>query len=258
MPSTEKQFVVRLAKDEQDLRAAQRLRYSVFVEELGATGAMVDHEQRLEADEFDPYFDHLLLIDPKRSVEDCAHVVGVYRLLRGDVAAQAGRFYSETEYDLSGLKALGRNLLELGRSCVHRDVRGGTGLIHLWNGLAAYVEQHQIDILFGVASFHGTDLEKLALPLSFLYQNHLADPKLNLAAKRDHGRSMNLLPPEDIDRKKALAETPSLIKAYLRMGGVVGQDAYIDREFNTTDVCLIMDTAQMNARQKQYYEKRKS
>ena len=74
-------LTLRLAKDARDMRAAQRLRYEVFVEELHATGPMVDHENRLEVDAFDPYFDHLLLIDPRRDPDTLSDVVGVYRLL---------------------------------------------------------------------------------------------------------------------------------------------------------------------------------
>ena len=131
------QFAVRLARDQSDLHAAQRLRYEVFVTELGGGGDMVDHADRREEDRFDPFFDHLLLLDHARP--DTDQVVGVYRLLRADQAMAAGQFYSEDEYDLALLKASGRPLLELGRSCLHRDYRGGMGMFHLWHALAAYV-----------------------------------------------------------------------------------------------------------------------
>ena len=132
-------LVLRLAADARDLRAAQRLRYRVFVEELGGDGPLVDHAARLEADAFDPVFDHLLLIDTTRDPAALEDVVGVYRLLPSDRLAQSGRFYSESEYDLTALKTSGRRLLELGRSCVHPDYRGGTAMFHLWNALAEYV-----------------------------------------------------------------------------------------------------------------------
>ena len=149
-------FDVRLATDDTDLKAAQRLRYRVFVEELGGDGLMVDHEARLERDEFDPVVDHLVLIDRRRDPAALDHVVGVYRLLPSDRAAEFGRFYCDSEYDLSRLKASGRPLLELGRSCVLPDYRGGAGLFLLWNGLSEYVLNRGVEILFGVASFHGT------------------------------------------------------------------------------------------------------
>ena len=131
-------------------------------------------------------FDHLLLIDPRRDAAALDDVVGVYRLLPSDRLARTGRFYSESEYDLTPLKATGRRLLELGRSCVHPDYRGGTAMFHLWNALADYVLERDIEVLFGVASFHGTDIAALAQPLSYLHHNHLAPPALRVRALPAH------------------------------------------------------------------------
>lgn len=246
-------FQITLATTPEDLRAAQRLRYEVFVEELGGDGALVDHDARLEKDEFDPYYDHLILIDNRRDRAALDHVVGVYRLLRSDQADALGKYYSEGEYDLTPLKSSGRKLLELGRSCVHADYRGGTALLHLWNGLAKYVLANEIDILFGVASFHGTDLQSLAQPLSYLHHNHLAPQELRVRVQPEHFASMDLLPRDQIDRKAAMLATPALIKGYLRLGGFVGEGAFVDHAFNTTDICLLMDTDKMNAKSRAMY-----
>ncbi|KEJ88557.1 GNAT family N-acetyltransferase [Sulfitobacter donghicola] len=242
------EFTVKLATSNAELRAAQRLRYDVFIEELGGSGELVDHENRLERDRFDPFFDHMILT-PKDSDE----VIGVYRLLRGAKAEQAGGFYSEGEYDLTVLKNSGRRLLELGRSCLHPDYRGGSAMHCLWGGVAEYVAQHRIEVLFGVASFHGTDIEKLAAPLSLLHERHLAPPELRVRAQDSAFQRMDLVDVDKCDRAAAMVQVPSLIKAYLRLGGTVGEGAFVDRDFNTTDVCLILDTAQMNARQARIY-----
>jgi putative hemolysin len=251
--SDESIYALRLARDARDLRAAQRLRYRVFVEELGADGPLVDHAARLERDDFDEIFDHLLLIDTRVDPETMDHVVGVYRLLPSDRLAEGGRFYSEGEYDLTPLRESGRKLLELGRSCVHPDHRGGTGMFHLWNALADYVLERGIEVLFGVASFHGTDIAALTPSLAYLHHHHLAPPGLRVVARGAGYQRMDLLPPEALDRKAAMAGTPALIKAYLRLGGFVGEGAFIDRDFNTTDVCLVMDTERMSARHRGYY-----
>lgn len=251
-------FTLRLAGDERDLRAAQRLRYEVFVAELGGSGPLVDHAERLERDDFDPVFDHLLLIDSRRDAAALEDVVGVYRLLPSDRLDRAGRFYSEGEYDLTALKTSGRRLLELGRSCVHPDYRGGTAMFHLWNGLADYVLERGIEILFGVASFHGTDIGALAQPLAYLHHNHLAPPALRVRALPPHRQEMNLIPAEALDRRAAMAGTPALIKAYLRLGGFVGDGAWIDHEFNTTDVCLVMDTEKMSVKHRDFYTRKKA
>lgn len=174
-------------------------------------------------------------------------------MLRSDRAATVGRYYSEDEYDLSPLLSSGRRLLELGRSCIHPDYRGGSGMMHLWSGLADYVETHGIEVLFGVASFHGTDIAPLAPALSLLHHRHLAPPHLRVRARAGHFQRMDLVDPADIDRVAAMRATPALIKAYLRLGGFVGEGAYIDHTFNTVDVCLVMDTAAMNARHAALY-----
>jgi len=252
----ETHLVLRLAGSPRDLSAAQRLRYRVFVEELGGDGPLVDHASRLERDAFDPLFDHLILVDTRVDPASLEDVVGVYRLLPSDRVPKGGAFYSAGEYDLAPLIASGRKLLELGRSCVHPDYRGGTAMFHLWNGLADYVLERKIEVLFGVASFHGTDVGRLAQPLSWLYHHHLAPPGLRVAAKGRDRLDMNLLPREALDRKAAMLATPALIKAYLRLGGFVGDGAFIDHAFNTTDVCLVMDTARMSEKHRAYYTRK--
>lgn len=251
MQADQAPFSVRLAKDSQDLRAAQRLRYDVFVEELGGDGPLVDHVARLERDRYDEIFDHLLLADEARD----GQIVGVYRLLRDDQAHAAGQFYSEDEYDLTVLKRSGRRLMELGRSCLAQGYRGGTAMFHLWTGLAQYVARHDIEILFGVASFHGTDPNTLAPSLSLLHHRHLAPEPLRVRALDAHYQRMDLMPERDIDRRAAMVQVPALIKAYLRLGGCVGDGAFVDHAFNTTDVCLVMDTKLLNERQKSIYSK---
>ncbi len=247
-PTTASLYHVTLAQTLEDLQAAQRLRYDVFVSELGGQGDMVDHALRLERDAFDPYCDHLLLKEISSG-----NVVGVYRLLRTEQAAQAGGFYSASEYDLGPLIASGRRILELGRSCLHPKVRGGTAMHQLWSALARYVARHRIEVLFGVASFHGTDVTVLAQSLSLLHHRHLAPPELRVRARMKSFQNMALIDEADLDRRAAMVKIPSLIKAYLRLGGCVGEGAFVDHAFNTVDVCLVMDTARLSVRQARIY-----
>lgn len=250
MPPTvsEPTFAVRLAKTDADRQAAQRLRYQVFVQELGGSGDMVDHAAGLELDRFDAFCDHLLLTDI--SLDE---VVGVYRVMRSDQAEAAGQFYSADEYDLSVLLNSERNLLELGRSCLHPDYRGGMAMLYLWRGLAAYIQDHQIDVLFGVASFHGTDVSQISAALSLLHHRHLAPLDLRVRACAEAFQPMDLIASDDLDAREAMLAVPALIKAYLRLGGFVGEGAFVDHAFNTTDVCLILDTTRMNKRQAKIY-----
>lgn len=250
-------LTVRLARSALDLRGAQRLRYQVFIEELGAPGGpMVDHVARLERDTLDPHFDHLVLVDRRCDPEALDHVVGVYRLLPCERAQALGRFYCDSEYDLTPLRALGRKQVELGRSCVARAHRRGPAMMLLWKGLADYVLSRDIEILFGVASFHGADAERHAMALSYLHHFHLAPAPLRVRALPGHFHPMDQMPVAAIDPRAALAAVPPLIRAYLRLGGFVGEGAFIDHEFNTTDVCLIMDTSAMSDRYLDYYARK--
>ena len=253
MPRRGNALVTRLARTESDLRAAQRLRYAVFIAEMGGDGDMVDHTVGLEADRYDPFFDHLLLIDPARDPAGLDHVVGVYRLMTCARAEQAGGFYSSSEYDLGPLLNSGRRLLELGRSCIHPDYRGSTAMLHLWNGVADYVQAHDIELLFGVASFVGTDVDALALPVSWLHRFHLAPAPLRARALEGVYQPMNLCQVTPADRSRALAEVPALIRAYLRMGGFVGDGAFIDHKLRTTDVFLVLDTRSMPDRRRMFH-----
>jgi putative hemolysin len=256
MQQADGHFTLRLARDLRDLTAAQRLRYRVFVEELGADGPMVDHDARLEQDGFDALFDHLLLIDTRRDAAALDDVVGVYRLLPGAALMPGERFYSEGEFDLSGLRATGREMLELGRSCVHPAYRGGSAMLHMWNFLANYVLSRGIEVMFGAASFPGTDTALLAQPLAYLHHNHRAPESLRVRAIGPSAQCMDQVAAGSADRRAAMLRTPALIKAYLRLGGFVGDGAFVDRAFNTTDVCLVMDTAQMSQRHRRFYERK--
>ena len=125
-----------------------------------ATARWSTTQARLERDAFDPFFDHLILVDRRRDPAGLDHVIGAYRVLPGDRRAAAGGSIPKAEYRPEPASASGRELLELGRSCVHADHRGGTAMFHLWNGLADYVLDRGIEVLFGVASFHGTDIAR--------------------------------------------------------------------------------------------------
>lgn len=251
-----RRYRVKLAETETERLGAQRLRYRVFVEEMGASARPEERAARREWDAFDPHFDHLLLIDDSAAAADpLDRVVGAYRLM-GRTAARAGLgFYGAREYDLGPIERQPRESLELGRSCVAAEHRGGPGMHLLWQGLADYVLGREIEILFGAASFPGTDPAPIAEALSFLHHRHLAPPALRVRARPEHFLPMDIVPAEAIDPARALAAVPPLIKAYLRLGGMVGEGAFVDLAFNTIDVCLVMDTARMKAQARAFYER---
>ncbi len=243
----------RQVRCEQDRLGAERLRYRVFVEELGGDGPLVDHGAKFERDGFDPYCEQLILVDKRRDAALLDHVVGVYRLLDQDGADRAGQFYSETEYDLSVLRRSGRKLLELGRSCVLVDYRNSLALFLLWQGLAEYVQRHRYGVLFGVASFPGVNAARFEAQFSYLHRHHLAPAELRMVARPDCFLAMDTGRVPGAGKVAIMRVMPPLVKAYLRIGGFVGDGAFVDRVFNTTDVCLVVDVARMSERQRRLY-----
>jgi putative hemolysin len=180
-------------------------------------------------------------------------VVGTYRLIRRPAAAQFGSFYSAAEYDIAPLIAYPGEILELGRSCVDAGYRARPVMQLLWSGIAAYVFHYDIALMFGCASLPGTDPDALAAPLSYLYYHHLAPPALRARALPERFVDMRRLDPAALDPLRTLAGLPPLIKGYLRLGGFVGDGAVIDPEFNTTDVCVIVETELVTRRYSRHY-----
>lgn len=230
-----------IANRPEDIRAAQQLRYRVFFEEMGAPITPKMAELKYDADVYDDICDHLLVIDHLPSGE--YKVVGTYRLIRREAMKAIGRFYSEAEYDISLVKNFNGEVLEVGRSCVHENYRNRAVMQLLWRGIGAYVTKFNIEIMFGCASFHGTDPKEHAMALSYLYHYHLAPPELRTVALKHRYIEMNCMPKEQVDVKRAFASLPALIKGYLRLNGYIGLGAVIDPECNTTDVSVIVKTA---------------
>ena len=246
-------FHVQLAKTPADLVAIQRLRYEVFVVEMGANTVEIDHEKRLEQDIYDAHCRHLMLLDLDRSPDRSEQLVGVYRVLTQKGADAAGGFYSATEFDLDPLLKSGRNLLELGRSCLRKSYRGGSAMFYLWQGLSTLIVKEDAEILFGSASFKGTNIAALAQPLSLLHEEYLTSVDLRPKVLPQAYVSLSQLEKSQIERLTALKAMPALIKAYLRLGGGVADGAFIDQSFNTTDVCMVLDIKRMSSRQKSIY-----
>jgi putative hemolysin len=246
--------LIRLAENEAEIRAAQALRYQVFYDEMGAKPTEEMAQDGRDFDDFDQYCEHLLVIDRSRG-DGAEGVVGTYRLMRDDMAAKAGRYYTSAEYDVTPVQNFDGKVLELGRSCVNASYRNKATMQLLWRGIAAYVFHHGIDLMFGCASLHGTDPAKLALPLSYLYHNHMAPEELRPRALDSHYSDMNLIPADQIHPIRGLASVPPLVKGYLRLGGWVGDGAVVDHQFNTTDVCVLVKTDQVSDKYFKHYDR---
>ena len=245
---------VRIARDAEEVRAAQALRYRVFFEEMGATPDPGAWATGLDADAYDAVADHLLVLDHALG-EGIDSVVGTYRLIQKDGAAAVGGFYSAAEYDLAAIEAFPGRVLELGRSCVDAAYRGRVAMQLLWRGIAAYIAVQEIDLMFGCASLPGTDPDVLAEELTYLYGHHLAPPALRMRALPSRYVEMQRRDPMTVDARRANQRLPPLIKGYLRLGGFVGDGAVIDTQFNTTDVAIIVKSDMVKDRYSKHYER---
>jgi putative hemolysin len=247
-------LLIRLAETPADIEASQALRYRVFYEEMAATPSDEMRACRWDIDGFDSVCDHLLVIDMDKGNGALA-VVGTYRLLRRSVAIQHGGFYSAREYDLTALLNFPGEIVELGRSCVDASYRSRGVMQILWRGLAEYVKQFNIHLMFGCASFPGTEPKHVGQQLAYLHHYHLAPQSLRPRALDHHYVSMGDVPQSGFDKNAVVSELPPLIKGYLRVGGFVGDGAVVDHQFNTTDVCVIVKTDALTAKYDRRYRK---
>jgi len=245
---------VRLATDAAEIDAIQALRYRVFYEEMGARPDAETSASKRDRDAYDAVADHLLVFDHALG-EGVEGIVGAYRLIRKEAASKLDGFYSAGEYDIGTLERFDGKVLELGRSCVDAGHRSRSVMQLLWRGIAAYVFQHDIALMFGCASFPGIDPDAHAAELTYLYYNHLAPAAIRPRALPHRYIEMRRLDQDEINPRKALASLPPLIKGYLRLGGFVGDGAVIDPQFNTTDIAVIVKTDLITDKYFKHYER---
>ena len=239
-------FHVGWARTEDEVRQAQRLRYQVFVDEMGArlsvpAGAPAGHD----VDIFDPFCEHLLVRMLDEHNQPGA-VIGTYRVLTPEAARRAGGLYSETEFDLTRLRSLRPRMVELGRSCVHADHRHGGAIMALWGALAEFMVRNDLDTMIGCASISMRDGGHYAASLwRQLEGSHMADIEWQVRPR---------LPlPVDELRQDLAVDPPPLIKGYLRCGArILGRPAW-DPDFNTADLPMIMRIADLPARYRKHF-----
>ncbi len=228
----EKDLEVRLARDEDDLRQAQRLRFDVFNMELGL-GLAGSFSCGLDRDAFDAHCDHLVVIDHRDG-----KVVGTYRLLLSDRVPSFG-FYSETEFHLENVKRKSARLLELGRSCVAPDYRSGRVIHLLFRGLAVYAQANGVDAMMGCASIRGNDIEELRGICTLLRKSYWADPKFRVTPKRGFDLP-GIEKPLEIEEAEVFRKLPPLFKGYLRLGAKICGLPAFDRQFGMTDFFILL------------------
>ena len=234
-------YSIGIARSESEVQEAQALRFQVFAAEMGASLGADCTRLALDADRFDVHCDHLIVRD-NQSLE----VVGTYRILTPDAARQCGGYYAETEFDLTALAPIRAGLLEVGRSCIHPDHRGGAVLTLLWSGLATCMREGGYPFLAGCASVSLADGGVLAAGVrKSLCDNHSGPPEHRVTP-----RLRASLPPLD---PGVPLRMPPLIKGYLRAGAYICGEPAWDADFNTADMFLLLPMTGLSPRYAQHF-----
>ncbi|MFB6835802.1 GNAT family N-acetyltransferase [Streptomyces sp. NPDC056361] len=233
-------YVVGLARHQEDVRAAQRLRHLIFAGEMGAR--IDGPEPGLDIDAFDAYCDHLLVRE-----ETTGEVVGTYRILPPERAAVAGRLYAESEFDLTRLAPIRHDLVEVGRSCVHPAHRNGAVIALIWAGLARYMTDTGHEWLAGCCSLPLADGGALAAATwDTVKAKHLAPEEYWVTPHK-------LWSPDGITRPEGRTELPPLLRGYLRLGAqVCGAPAH-DPDFGVADLYVLLSLRRTNPRYLQHF-----
>jgi putative hemolysin len=226
-----------------ELREAQKLRYDIFAGEMGAqlNTKVAGHD----VDLFDDFCEHLLIRNRLNG-----QVIGTYRLLTPAQAKRVGSTYSDTEFDLTRLRHLRDNMVELGRSCVHPEHRQGAVIMALWGALYQFMQRNGMQTMLGCASIpmlhNGVVSGDVAASVWKQVQvKHMAPIDVQVFPRL-------ALPLEQLNSDLNI-EPPSLIKGYLRLGAkVLGAPAW-DPDFNTADLPMMMRLEDIPARYKKHF-----
>lgn len=233
---------VGLAASESEILEAQKLRYRVFADEMGAR--LNTRVAGVDRDHFDPYCQHLIVRD-----EDKGRIVGTYRILTPDAARRAG-YYSETEFDLTRFHHLRSNLVEIGRSCIDADYRTGAVISLLWAGLSRFMLANNYQYLMGCASISMADGGHNAANIYNSLQDKLASPEYHVFPRH----------PLPVDKlaTDAPVELPPLLKGYLRAGAMVCGAPAWDPDFNTADMLLLLTMSGLDQRYARHFVERQA
>ena len=232
-------FQIVWASSANEVKEAQRLRYKVFAEEMGAN--LSQNAEGLDIDEFDAYCDHLLIRD-----QDTLKVVGTYRVLPPHKAQEIGRLYSDSEFDLTRLDHLRPKLVELGRSCVHQDYRSGAVIMALWSGLAQYMLKNGYEIMLGCASIPMADGGHFAASFFNSLESH------QMAPTEFHAFPRLPLPLDKLNGGLEV-DAPPLIKGYLKLGAKICSSPAWDPDFNTADLLTMLRLSDINPRYAKHF-----
>lgn len=229
-------FTVKLAATADEYHRLFKLRYLDLIKSYNEK-ANFDTEE--DKDDYDEYCDHIIVVDNNNS-----EVVGTYRLIKSDHLVKLKTFLTESEFDISPLKKY--KLLEVGRAVVKEEYRTSNIISLLWKAIINYAIEEQIDYMIGTASFHGIDPTPYLDTFAYLYNMHLMkiEERCNVNSRSSYPLNIK----SDYDLNKAKANMPPLIKGYLSLGAVIGDGVYVDKEFNSLDVLIVLNIKKINER----------
>lgn len=223
-----------LAKNECEIREAQRLRYKIFGEEWGSR--LPERIPGHDMDLFDSYCEHMLVRD-----RNTGKVIATYRALAPEAARSIGSYYSEETFSLTRLQHLRPRMMEIGRFCIHADYRNSTVMSLLWSGLGSYLANRGYQYMIGCLSISMADGGRNA---SNLYQQLTAEQQAPLEYRVF---PFQPLPFNHLANGQP-ACVPPLIKGYLRAGGLVCSEPAWDADFNTADLLLLLPVNRLSRR----------
>jgi putative hemolysin len=239
-------FQIKLARTEEERKQAYRLRYEIFLKELGDNSHMLPAEG-IETDIYDGSCDHLVIIDTEKNL-----TVGTYRLLSGSKVDPKIGFYAEKIFEISKIKNLGKNILELGRSCVHKDYREGLIIDLLWKGIAEYIKQNNIRYLFGSVRLLTTDPLEVSEIFSLIKEKYYAPESMRIRPLKE-STFEELIELKVSDCKKTFLKLPALVKGYLRLGlKVYGAPAW-DRHLESVVLFVALDINEMTPSYRKHF-----
>lgn len=233
-------YTVLLAKDNYTKQLCYKLRYDIFAIELGAS--LSPTRKSFDKDRFDDHCYHLAVFDNKTN-----EIIATTRLLDNDGRKKTGMFYSETEFDLTNILIPNVNYIEVGRTCIHPDYRGGSALAMLWKGIAEIVVSKKIDYLIGCASIPFTNGDKyISSVMHKIHKNHYASDSLRV----------HPLVPLHINKDEPHANNtilPTLLKAYLKQGALICGQPYWDAAFGVADLFVLLETSKITSRYSKHF-----
>ena len=236
-------YLVKLAQNQKEIESAQRLRFEVFNIDM-KKGLESSFKTGLDCDEYDSLCDHILIIDKTKN-----RTIGTYRLLLRSRLGEEGRFYCEQEFDIENIKKLKGEILEMGRSCVHKDYRSNSILHLLWAGIIEYFKKNGVRYVIGCPSLYTLDPAEISEIFTLIKRKYLApeifrvSPKEGKAVVPLNDQAMALEGKEN----RILLKLPSLVRSYFKVGALVCGEPAVDREFGTVDLLMLLEVAHMSA-----------